>query len=60
MMLSFRISGWRYSIPFYTNWNKSEPYTSTDTATDKIPYSNSFTKGALYCGENLESDLEKS
>lgn len=44
---------------FYTNWNKSEPYTSTDTATDKIPYSNSFTKGALYCGENLESDLEK-
>ena len=43
----------------YANWDKSNPYTSSDTATDKTPYNNSFTKGALYCGENLETDLEK-
>lgn len=44
---------------FHANWDKSNPYTSSDTAADKSPYSNSFTKGSLYCGENLESDIEK-
>lgn len=44
---------------FYTNWSKSEPYKSSDTATDRTPYNNSFTKGALYCGENLQADIEK-
>jgi LmbE family N-acetylglucosaminyl deacetylase len=44
---------------FYTNWDKGEPYTSSDTATDKTPYNNSYAKGAIYCGENLEADFEK-
>lgn len=44
---------------FYTNWDKSEPYTSTDTAANRSPYNNSFTKGAVYSGESLEADLEK-
>lgn len=43
----------------YANWSKNTPYTSSDTAADKTPYSNSFTKGSIYCGENLESDFEK-
>ena len=43
---------------FNKNWDKSNPYTSSGTKTDKNPYVNSFTKGELYCGFNLENDLE--
>ena len=38
-------------------WNKTNPYTSKSTQSNKAPYNNSFTKGSSYCGENVVSDI---
>lgn len=40
-------------------WDNSNPYVSEYTKSNKTPYNNSFTKGALYTGENIVSDLTK-
>ena len=40
-----------------TYWDRSNPYTSPFTGTNKSPYSNSFTPNAIYSGESLMSDL---
>ncbi len=39
------------------HWAASEPYTSRFTGCSSSPYGNSFTSGALYCGESLLGDL---
>lgn len=42
-----------------TYWDKDTPYISKNTQSDKTPYSNSFTKNSIYCGENVVSDISK-
>ncbi|MGE5627229.1 MAG: PIG-L deacetylase family protein [Solirubrobacterales bacterium] len=44
---------------FNKNWDKDNPYTSIGSKTDKNPYTNSFSKGEVYCGYNLENDLQR-
>lgn len=41
------------------NWDKSNPYTSSFTQSNKSPYSNSYTKGAAYAGESVVNDMTK-
>lgn len=40
-------------------WDKTTPYTSQNTQSDKSPYTNSFTKENTYCGENVANDISK-
>ncbi|MFL0194142.1 PIG-L deacetylase family protein [Clostridium sp. WILCCON 0269] len=42
-----------------SNWYNSNPYKSTFTQSSKSPYNNSYTKNAIYSGENLVSDITK-
>jgi LmbE family N-acetylglucosaminyl deacetylase len=42
-----------------SNWDKSNPFTSKFTAVDKTPYTNSYTKGALYSGSSIVDDITK-
>lgn len=40
------------------NWYKGKPYTSIYTHCNKSPYSNTFNKDSIYCGEDLSLDIE--
>lgn len=40
-----------------SNWTPDNPYRSRYTGLTESPYSNSFTPGARYCGEQLAADL---
>lgn len=42
-----------------SNWDNSNPYKSNFTQSNRSPYSNSYTKNAIYSGENLASDITK-
>lgn len=42
-----------------THWSPDQPYFSRFTQTSRSPYSNSFTPGALYCGQSAVEDLRR-
>lgn len=42
-----------------TNWDKSNPYISKNTQMSKSPYTNSYTKNAVYSGESVVEDMTK-
>jgi LmbE family N-acetylglucosaminyl deacetylase len=42
-----------------SNWNSTSPYTSPYTQADRSPYTNSFKKNRLYCGQNVVADLSQ-
>lgn len=42
-----------------THWDKSEPFTSKYTQTNKSPYNNSFSPDAVYAGESVISDITR-
>lgn len=42
-----------------TYWDRSSLYISRSTQDNRSPYTNSFTKGIKYCGENVEQDVIK-
>jgi len=46
--------------PMWTShWSPEQPYFSRFTQTDRSPYSNSLTPGALYCGQSVVDDLRR-
>ncbi len=40
-------------------WDREHLYISKNTQSNKSPYSNSYTKGSLYAGESVVSDMTK-
>lgn len=40
-----------------SNWANNEAFTSSYTGTNKSPYSNSYTKNAVYSGESIVKDI---
>ncbi|UWG97129.1 PIG-L family deacetylase [Dehalobacter sp. DCM] len=41
------------------NWETAKPNTSAHTLMDQSPYSNSFQRSTLYCGQSVVNDLTK-
>jgi LmbE family N-acetylglucosaminyl deacetylase len=41
------------------NWSPDHPYRSPATGASRSPYANSFTQGAVYCGQQALSDVRQ-
>ncbi|MHB8280168.1 MAG: PIG-L deacetylase family protein [Candidatus Humimicrobiaceae bacterium] len=44
---------------FLYHWGKEKPYQSLSTKVNKVPYSDSYSPGSDYTGENILKDLEQ-